>query len=105
VHIADIADAHEKALDLLRKRMSDKINLGNGTGFSVLEVIKTAEEVAGRSIPYRVSDRREGDPAVLVASADKAARMLGWTPAYASLDSIMESAWKWHLEHPDGYGS
>jgi UDP-glucose 4-epimerase len=103
VHIADIADAHEKALGLLRTRTSEKINLGNGTGFSVLDVIKTAEKVAGRAIPYRVSGRREGDPAVLVASADKAGKVLGWQPAYASLGSIMESAWKWHVEHPDGY--
>ena len=105
VHIADIADAHEKALDLLRKRASDKINLGNGTGFSVLDVIKTAEKISGRTIPYTVSGRREGDPAVLVASAEKAGKVLGWKPAYASLDSIIASAWKWHLEHPDGYRS
>lgn len=105
VHIADIADAHEKALDVLRRSTSEKINLGNGTGFSVLDVIKTAEKVAGKAIPYRVSVRREGDPAVLVASADKAGKVLGWRPAYASLGSIIESAWKWHLEHPDGYRS
>ncbi len=105
VHIADIADAHEKALDVLRRRTSEKINLGNGTGFSVLDVIKTAEKVAGKAIPYRVSARREGDPAVLVASADKAGKVLGWRPAYASLGSIIESAWKWHVEHPDGYRS
>jgi len=105
VHIADIADAHEKALGVLRKRTSEKINLGNGTGFSVLDVIKTAEKVTGRAIPYRVSGRREGDPAVLVASAEKAETILGWRPAYASLGSIIESAWKWHVEHPDGYRS
>jgi UDP-glucose 4-epimerase len=105
VHIADIADAHEKALNILRSGASDKINLGNGTGFSILDVIKTSEKVAGKPIPYRVSARREGDPAVLVASADKARRVLGWEPAYASLESIIESAWKWHVEHPDGYRS
>jgi UDP-glucose 4-epimerase len=105
IHIADIADAHEKALDLLRGRKSEKINLGNGKGFSVLDVIKTAERVSGKTIPYSVSARREGDPAVLVASAEKAARVLGWRPAFASLDGIIESAWKWHEEHPHGYGS
>jgi UDP-glucose 4-epimerase len=105
VHIADIADAHEKALNLLRGGTSEKINLGNGTGFSVFDVIKTAEKVAGRPIPYRVSARREGDPAVLVASADRAGEVLGWRPAYASLDSIMASAWEWHVEHPHGYRS
>lgn len=105
IHIADIADAHEKALGLLRGHKSDKINLGNGKGFSVLDVIKTAERVSGKPIPYSVSARREGDPAVLVASAEKAARVLGWRPAFASLDAIIESAWKWHVEHPHGYGS
>jgi UDP-glucose 4-epimerase len=105
IHIADIADAHERALNILRGHASEKINLGNGTGFSVLDVIKTAEKVAGEVIPYRVSARREGDPAVLVASADKAGKVLGWRPAYASLESIIESAWKWHVEHPHGYRS
>jgi UDP-glucose 4-epimerase len=103
VHIADIADAHEKALGLLRGGVSEKINLGNGKGFSVLDVIRTAEEVTGKSVHYTVSERRPGDPAVLVASADKADRVLGWRPAYASLGSIIESAWKWHVEHPHGY--
>jgi UDP-glucose 4-epimerase len=105
VHIADIADAHEKAIRLLKRHASEKINLGNGTGFSVLDVIKTAERITGKTIPYEVSARREGDPAVLVAGAEKAGRVLDWRPAYASLESIVESAWKWHLEHPDGYGS
>jgi UDP-glucose 4-epimerase len=105
VHIADIADAHEKALDILRLDRSDKINLGNGKGFSVLEVIRTSERLLGESIPYKVSARREGDPAVLVASAEKAGRVLGWKPAYSSLESIIESALMWHREHPNGYGS
>jgi UDP-glucose 4-epimerase len=105
IHIADIADAHEKALDLLRKRISEKINLGSGTGCSVLDVIKTAEKVVGKRIQYRIASRREGDPATLVASAEKANRVLGWVPAYSSLESIVKSAWKWHAEHPDGYRS
>jgi UDP-glucose 4-epimerase len=105
VHIADIAHAHERALDLLRTGRSQKINLGNGEGFSVLDVIKTAERLVGRPIPYTVSGRRRGDPAVLVASADKAMEMLGWKPGYPSLESIMESALEWHRGHPHGYGS
>jgi UDP-glucose 4-epimerase len=105
VHIADIADAHEKALDILRRGESDRINLGNGKGFSVLEVINTAGKVVGKPVPYKVSGRREGDPAVLVASAKKAGDVLGWRPLYSSLDSIIESAWRWHREHPHGYRS
>jgi UDP-glucose 4-epimerase len=105
IHIADIADAHERALDLLRRGKSDKINLGNGKGFSVREVIKNAEKITGKAIPYEVTARREGDPAVLVASAAKAGEVLGWSPVYASLDSIVESAWEWHREHPHGYGT
>ena len=105
IHIADIADAHEKALGLLRQGRSEKINLGNGKGFSVVDVIKSAEGLIGHRIPYTVAGRRKGDPAVLVASAAKALDMLGWKPAYASLESIMSSALKWHRGHPKGYGS
>jgi UDP-glucose 4-epimerase len=105
VHISDLAAAHERALGLLREGKSDQFNLGNGTGFSVLEVIKTAERVVGREIPYKKLPRREGDPAVLVASSAKAGSVLGWKPRYASLDSIMQTAWDWHREHPRGYES
>ena len=105
VHISDLADAHERALDILREGRSEKFNLGNGSGFSVLEVIETAGKVVGRPIPHRTSARREGDPAVLVASSAKAGEILGWRPQYASLESIVESAWKWHSAHPDGYES
>lgn len=104
VHIADIADAHEKALHILGSGDSYKINLGNGKGFSVLEVIRTAEKLVGRAIPFEVSARREGDPAVLVATAAKASQLLRWKPVYSSLESIMESALRWHKEHPHGYG-
>ena len=103
VHISDLASAHEKALGLLREGRSEKFNLGNGKGFSVLEVVETAGKVAGRAIPYKISARRKGDPAVLVASSAKAEQCLGWRPRYASLESIIGSAWKWHSEHPDGY--
>jgi UDP-glucose 4-epimerase len=105
IHIADIADAHEKALGVLRERRSEKINLGNGRGFSVLDVIKMVERLIGRRIPYTVAGRRKGDPAVLVASAAKALDALGWKPAYGSLEDIVASALEWHRRHPDGYGS
>jgi UDP-glucose 4-epimerase len=105
IHIADIADAHEKALGILRRGGSEKINLGNGKGFSVLEVIKTVERLVGEPIPYTVAGRRKGDPAVLVASAAKALDVFGWKPAYASLESIIRSALEWHRRHPEGYGA
>ena len=105
VHVSDLADAHERALEILRQGTSDRINLGNGSGFSVLDVIKTAERVTGKPIAFEVAQRRKGDPAVLVASARKAGEVLGWKPAYASLEAIIESAWRWHKEHPRGYRS
>ncbi len=105
VHVSDLAAAHEQALELLRQDRSDRINLGNGNGFSVKEVIKMSEEVTGTDIPFEITPKRRGDPAVLVASSAKAARVLGWKPAYTSLHSIIDSAWRWHREHPHGYGS
>jgi UDP-glucose 4-epimerase len=105
VHISDLAVAHEKALGFLRQRRSEKFNLGNGNGFSVLDVIETAGKVVGKPIPYSVTPRREGDPAVLVAGSDKARKALGWEPRYASLEGILKSAWEWHREHPGGYES
>jgi UDP-glucose 4-epimerase len=103
VHIDDLAQAHEKALGLLRQGKSDRINLGNGDGFSVMQVIKVAEAVTGKRIPLRMSARRRGDPAVLVASSKRAKSILGWTPSYLSLEPIIASAWQWHKEHPHGY--
>ena len=79
-------------------------NLGNGQGFSNLEVIETARRVTGKAIPVSEEPRREGDPPVLVASAEKAKRELGWQPQFTSLEEIIESAWRWHQAHPHGYG-
>lgn len=105
VHIKDLALGHEKAIGLLRSAKSDRINLGNGDGFSVLDVIKTSEKLTGKRIPFEMLPRRKGDPAVLVAGAARAASVLGWRPAYPTLDAIVESAWRWHREHPNGYKS
>jgi UDP-glucose 4-epimerase len=105
IHITDLAKAHVRALErLLDGGSSDVYNLGNGNGFSVREVIRTAEEVVGRPIPVIEEKRRPGDPAVLVASAYKARRELGWQPRYGDLKTIISTAWKWHREHPEGYG-
>lgn len=105
VHIEDLAQAHEQALRLLRECRSDRINLGNGDGFSVLEVVAACERVSGRRIPVKVSPRRRGDPAVLVASSARARDVLGWRPAWPELETIIESAWRWHRDHPNGYRS
>ncbi len=82
---------------------STAFNLGTGTGYSVREVIDAARDVTGCEIPERVSARRPGDPARLVAVADKARTGLGWQPAYTTLRSIVESAWDWHQRNPNGY--
>ncbi|MBN1496887.1 MAG: UDP-glucose 4-epimerase GalE [Spirochaetes bacterium] len=97
IHVADLADAHIRALErLLRGEGSAVFNLGNGKGFSVREVIDIAGKVTGRNIPVIETDRRPGDPAVLIADAKKAESVLGWRPRYPGLDAIIESAWKWH---------
>ncbi|MNI77769.1 UDP-glucose 4-epimerase [compost metagenome] len=83
---------------------SNVFNLGNGQGFSVKEVIAKVKEVTGRDFPVVLSPRREGDPAILIASSDKARTVLGWEPTRNKLDDIIRSAWEWHLNHPDGYG-
>ena len=105
IHVSDLADAHVRALELLRRGRSDRINLGNGKGFSVMDVIRVAEKVTGMSIPYEIAPRRKGDPATLVASADRAGQVLGWAPEYDSLEEIVRTAWEWHRDHPHGYGS
>lgn len=104
IHVSDLADAHLLAVDYLRKDGASEIfNLGSGNGFSVLEVIRTAERVTGLPIPTAMRDRRAGDPAVLIASAGKAKAVLGWQPKRDNMEKIIESAWRWHQAHPDGY--
>ncbi|NEZ42077.1 UDP-glucose 4-epimerase GalE [Paenibacillus alvei] len=106
IHVSDLADAHVLAVEYLRGGgRSDVFNLGSGNGFSVLEVIQTAERVTGRSIPTVTEERRAGDPAVLIASADKAKSVLGWSPKRDDLNVLIESAWNWHQARPTGYDS
>ena len=95
IHVSDLADAHILALGQLDQR-SCTYNLGNGQGYSVLEVIETARKITGHPIPVEISERRPGDPAVLVASSDAIRRDLGWKPRFPSLESIIQSAWEWH---------
>ncbi|MCY7483884.1 UDP-glucose 4-epimerase GalE [Paenibacillus alvei] len=106
IHVSDLADAHVLAVEYLRGGgRSDVFNLGSGNGFSVLEVIQTAERVTGRSIPTVTEERRAGDPAVLIASADKAKSVLGWSPKRDDLNVLIQSAWNWHQARPTGYDS
>lgn len=105
IHVSDLADAHLRAVDYLRRgEQSNVFNLGNGLGFSVKEVIETSKQVTGVDIPVVVEARRAGDPAVLVASSEKARTVLGWNPVRVKLEDIIESAWRWHSSHPNGYG-
>jgi UDP-glucose 4-epimerase len=103
VHVVDLAQAHILALEALDGG-SRVYNLGNGTGFSVKQVIETARAITGHPIPVKVGERRAGDPAVLVAASDKIRHDLGWTPQFPNIHDIIASAWRWHSAHPQGYG-
>jgi len=103
--VNDLAAAHVLALEALTKgHSSDVYNLGNGQGFSVREVIDAAEKVSGCCIKRNTADRRAGDPAVLIASAEKIKQDLGWKPEYTDINDIIGTAWRWHSAHPNGYG-
>jgi UDP-glucose 4-epimerase len=102
----DVADAHIRALGHLRRGgASDYLNLGTGHGYSVLEVIETARQVTGRDIRIRVEPPRAGDPPQLIADPTRSKSVLGWVPTKSDLRSIIDSAWRWHQNHPRGYDS
>ncbi|HEY5953979.1 MAG TPA: GDP-mannose 4,6-dehydratase, partial [Terrimicrobiaceae bacterium] len=103
IHVVDLAQAHILALEALDGG-SRVYNLGNGLGFSVNEVVKTARQITGHPIPVQFGARRAGDPAVLVAASDKVRHELGWKPRFPQLHDIIDSAWRWHKTHPHGYG-
>jgi UDP-glucose 4-epimerase len=99
VHVNDLASAHMKAIEFMANRDGAHLfNLGNGRGFSVLEVIGAARRVTGVNIAFELAPRRAGDPPVLVASSAKARDLLGWAPAFTEVDTIIESAWRWHRQ-------
>jgi UDP-glucose 4-epimerase len=99
IHVADLAQAHLLALASLEGNRPHVVyNIGNGQGFTVLQVIESVRRVTGHPIPVEICDRRPGDPAVLVASSEAIQRDLGWTPQFPALDDIIESAWRWHLK-------
>lgn len=105
IHIADLVSAHQLALEVLGDRDRLVYNLGSGSGYSVREVIETARAVTGHPIPATESPRRPGDPARLVASPEKIRSELGWIPKHQDIRDILESAWEWHKNHPNGYKS
>jgi len=104
VHIADLISAHQLALEKLADTPRLVYNLGNGSGYSVREVIETARAVTGHAIPAVEAPRRKGDAPRLVASSEKIRRELGWEPAFTDLATIIASAWEWHKAHLQGYG-
>lgn len=104
IHVTDLAQAHILAVEYLMKGNESNIfNLGNGIGFTVKEVIEAARKVTGDPIKTTMVPRRAGDPAVLIASSEKARTVLGWKPEHADLEEIIETAWNWHKNHPNGY--
>jgi len=102
IHILDLARAHVLLMEKKRQAASH-YNLGNGNGYSVKEVIATAQKITGRPIKTVVGPRRPGDPPILIGSTDKIKRELGWQPEFPDLESIIRTAWEWHTAHPNGY--
>lgn len=103
IHVEDLADAHLRALDRIEPGKGLIYNVGTGVGMSVRQVVDAARLVTGRSIATVEHARRAGDPPILVASSEAIRRDLGWSPRFTSIESIVESAWRWHSAHPDGY--
>ncbi|WP_251920517.1 UDP-glucose 4-epimerase GalE [Ligilactobacillus salivarius] len=104
VHPLDLADAHILAVDYLKAgNPSTAFNLGSSTGFSNREILEAARKVTNKEIPAEIAPRRGGDPDVLVASSTKVREVLGWKPQFDDISKIIETAWKWHTLHPEGY--
>jgi UDP-glucose 4-epimerase len=103
IHVTDLATAHLAALERIEPGCGAAYNLGTGAGFSVREVVAACEEVTGKKVPTKFGPRRPGDPPSLVASPQKAIRELAWKPEFADPRRIIETAWRWHREHPRGY--
>lgn len=102
IHVADLADAHIRAIGQLNNH-SVTYNLGNGQGFSNMEVIQSVGRIAGRDVPWEWAPRRIGDPSVLVADSSLIKKETGWTPHFTNIDTIVETAYRWRVSHPNGY--
>jgi len=104
IHVEDLIDAHILALRYLQNGGESNIfNLGSSQGFSVKEIVEAAKEVTGIDIPVKIGERRSGDPSTLIASSEKAKKVLGWNPTRTSIHQIISNAWNWHQHHPNGY--
>jgi len=103
VHVDDLVNAHLSAMTTLASGDAQVFNLGSGCGYSVREMLEAVKVVTQREIPTEYVERREGDPAVLLANPDRAKRELGWNPKYTDMKDIVETAWRWHTSHPNGY--
>jgi len=103
IHVLDIADSHLRTLEEIDRVSGEAFNVGTSKGYSNLEVVQTAEHITGRKIPHKLSGRRPGDPAVLVASNEKLNKTLGWEAKHSSLEEIIRSAWDWRRKFPKGY--
>ncbi len=103
VHIEDLASAHLLAIEATSPETREVFNIGTGNGVSVFEIHRACEKVTGQQIPYEVLGRRPGDPPALVANPDKLMSVLGWKPAFTSIEDTIATAWKWHCEYPSGY--
>ena len=104
IHVSDLVEAHALAMDYLNKDLESQIiNLGSNNGYSVLQMLEAARRVTNHSIPARITDRRPGDPARLVASSQKAREVLGWVPHITDVHEMIQSAWEWFNKYPEGY--
>lgn len=106
VHVEDLIQAHILALEYLNTNTESQIfNLGSSTGYSVKEIVEASRKVTGKEIPVKIGERRAGDPAKLVAASEKAREILGWKPAYETIEGIIQTAWDWHEANPEGYAN
>jgi UDP-glucose 4-epimerase len=103
VHVLDIADSHLRTLEEIDRVPGEAFNVATGDGYSNLQVLRAAERITGRKIPYKLSSRRPGDPGTLVASNEKLKKTLGWEASHSSLEEIIQSAWDWRQKFPNGY--
>lgn len=104
VHVVDLADAHILAVEYLKNGgKSSAFNLGSATGFSVKQILEAARQTTGEKIPAQVAPRRAGDPTTLIAASDRAHEILHWQPKYDDIHDIIQTAWNWHVKHPQGY--
>ena len=103
IHVLDIADSHLLALEHIDRVAGEAFNVATTNGYSNLQVVQAVERVTGRKVPHKLSPRRAGDPATLVASNEKLRRVLGWQPRHSSLEEIIQSAWAWRKKYPHGY--